>query len=276
MFQFLIKIYNYIFQKTVEHLYPHPHPQPNVINLYRVLKNKHIQKYNYKYSRSNKYIYIENLTLYSIDYKKINDIYSLLQILSNGIHDIICISNIIDEIQTYNDGIKYVVTYTAHFIAHIMDMYYIVGANCIILSRIPIHSEKSYILDELYDNYIQRITLYVNETYINIYNVNIYPSVFNCLNYTNTFVANLLEDNYNKIPCIITGIINNSIYNWMLSILNNDNNTTNINTLLALNNKYSVTQFIYLNTQWCKQLIYIQMKTNDIYGISTIIKINNN
>ena len=268
MFQFLINIYNYIFHKKDKE-------SPTAINLYKTMQSKKMQKFNNKHSKFNKHIYIDNLSVYSIDYKKINDIYLLLQTLSLLSYDIICISNINNELQTYNDGTKYVVIHTAQFIAQVMDMYYIAGANCIVLSRIPIHTDKTYIIDELYNNYIQRITLYVNDMYINIYNVNIQPSIFNLSNYTNTFVSNLLEDNYNKTPCIITGIINNSLYNWVMSIVDNSYNPTNINSLLSITNKYTATQFIYLNTQWCNQLICIQRKTQDIYGIYTIIKINN-
>jgi hypothetical protein len=238
------------------------------------MKAKQVQRYNNKISKFNKYIYVDNLSVYSIDYKKINNLYVLLQTLSNGVYDIICITNINNDLQTYNDGLKYVVVYTAQFIAQTMDMYYTTGCNCIILSRIPIHSEKAFILDELYNNYIQRITIYINDTYINIYNVNIHPTVFNCSSYTNTFVANLLEDNYNKIPCIITGILNNSIYNWAITLINNSYNPTNINALLSLNNTFNTTQFIYVNSLWCNQVIYILNKIQDICGIYTIIKIN--
>lgn len=306
MFQFLRNIYNYFFHAKTSN-------QANAINLYGTMKAKKFQRHNNKISKFNKYIYADNLSVYSVDYKKINDLYLLLQTLSNGAYDIICITNIYNELQTYNDGVKYVVIYTAQFIAQTMDMYYTTGFNCIILSRMPIHTfctgikslsqcnatnvilnsqsrhstsvemglefsvsgtEKKFIFDELHNNYIQRITIYINDTHINIYNVNIQPTVFNYTSYTNTFVANLLEDNYNKIPCIITGIVNNSIYNWVISLISNNYNTTNINTLLSLNNQCNSTQFTYVNSLWCNQLIYIQNKIQDIYGIYTIIKIN--
>jgi hypothetical protein len=273
MIQFLTDIYNYIF--------PVKNTTTQQLNLYKIMKTKHFQKYNNRYSKYNKYIYKDYISVYSIDYKQITDIYVLLQKLVLLSHDIICISSISNTLQSYNDGSKYIVIYTADFIARIMDMYYIVGNNSIILSRLPIHNHKTYITDELYNNYIQRITIYVNEKYVNIYNATIYPNVVDYSNYTNTFITNLLEDNYNKIPFIITGVINHTIYSWIMSFNKSKSKNSNVlylieASLLPLKNAYTPSQFIYVNSLWCNNFIYTVNIINDTeYSLNTTIKINN-
>lgn len=271
MFQFLSDIYNYFF--------PVKNTNSQALNLYKIMKTNHFQKYNNRHNKYNKYIYKDYINVYSIDYKQITDIYVLLQKLVLLSHDVICISNINNTLQSYNDGSKYIVIYTADFIARIMDMYYVVGYNSIILSRLPIHSHKSYIIDELYNNYIQRITIYVNDKYVNIYNTNIYPSVFDYSNYTNTFINDLLEDNYNKIPCIISGVVNYTLYSWIMSLNKNKNTITlhaNKSELLPLNNTYTPEYFIYVNSIWCNNFIDTVNIINDTeYSVNTTIKINN-
>jgi hypothetical protein len=151
-----------------------------------------------------------------------------------------------------------------------MDMYFMTGTNCIILSRLPIKEHKLYLLDEVYNNYILRISIHINDRLIHIYNVNIRPSVFECLNCTNTFVSNIIEDNYNTVPCIITGIIHNTLYNRIIASIGN--NTAHplkqLNRLLPLESEhqfrynYNTTQFAFVNSMWCNQSIYIMNKTN--------------
>lgn len=282
MFQFLKDVYNYFFKSEntislTQNSVTVQHTDKNQITLYKIMTTKHMQKYNNRYSQYNKYIYKDNISVYTFDNKHSNDIDFILKKLSMLSHDIICITNITNSLQSYYDGLNHRVIYIATFIASIMDMYYIVGSNCIFLSRLPIHNTKSYIIDELYGNYIYRITVHVNEKNINIYTVNINPSVISYLNYTNTFIANLLDDNYNKIPYIITGIANNTLYNWIMSsntISNTSNYKASINSLLPLNNKYTSTYFVYVNSYWCNQFACIDTIIYDTqYSINTLIKL---
>ncbi len=270
MFQFLKRIYRFFF--------PEKNTNSRPLTLYQIKINNRFQKYNNRYSKYNKYIYKDYISVYTIDNAHLYiNIYLLLKKLAILSHDIICISNITNTLQYYNDGNKYMAIYTADFISRIMDMYYDVGHNCIILSRFPIHNHKTYIIDEVYNNYIQRITIYMNEKYINIYNVNVQPNVFDYSNYTNTFINNLLEDNYNKIPCIITGVINYTIYNWIMTFnKSKSDNMLYSSALLPLKNKYSPTYFIYVNSIWCDNFIYTVNIINDTeYSANTTIKVNN-
>lgn len=274
MFQFLKDIYNYFFRpETVTH-----DNNQQQLTLYKIITLKHMQKYNNRYNQYNKYIYKDNLTVYTFDNKNSNDIAALLKKLSIVSHDIICITNITNTLQSYQDGLKHQVIYTADFIARIMDMYYAIGSNCIILSRLPIHNSKAYMIDELHSNYIHRITVHINEKDINVYTVNINPSIISYSNYTTTFIANLLEDNYNKIPYIITGVATNTLYNWIMTFKPKQVSlhfTHNITYLLPLNNKYTPTYFIYLNSHWCNQFVCIDTIIYDTpYSINTLIKIN--
>lgn len=271
MFQFLKKIYDYIF--------PPDSNTQNAITLYNIMYFKRMQKHANKLNNT----YKDEINLFAINYKKINNIDVLLQQISVLPYDIICISNINNNIHTYFDGSRYVVTYYAEFIANLLDMYYAYNANCIILSRFPISETKQYIVDELEDgNSILRITVKVSGNNINVYNILLSSVILTNAKLTNTFFYDVLDNNYNNQPYIITGHITHNFFDLFCYSVQSGRimlgyNNIKVTDIIPIqythfNNDASV---FYINAKWCNYDIYPihQIKIGN-YGQKSTIKVN--
>jgi len=266
MFQFLKDGYNYFFP-----------PASAIIQAQQTAYATQIQKYLKKTNNKLANIYTDRIRHLTIDYSKINDIYSLLQQISAMTYDIICIVNIDTKPYTYYN-ISCTVTNNAQYIAGVMDMYYVYHGDCILLSRYPIKHTKYYILDENNGNHCMRITVKVAAINIHIYSMSLTTVDISNPKYPGLCIYDVLDDNYNTVPCIISGIIKPMIqpFNWSVSSVYNQTKLQITNLILAEKPAwFSSTLFNYVNDIWCYNVIYpLQQSNIGNYAIETFIKLN--
>jgi hypothetical protein len=265
MFQFLKDVYNYFFPVT-----PTIHAQQTE---YATQIQKYMKKTNNKLVN----VYADRIRYMTIDYSKLNDMYSLLQQISALPYDIICIVNIDTKPYTYYN-ITCTVTNNAQYIANIMDMYYVYHGDCILLSRYPIKHTKYYILDENNNNHCMRITVKIADIHIHIYCMSITTVDIVNPKYPGLCIYDVLDDNYNSVPCIISGIIKPSVqlFGWGFNTGDKQNKLQITHVIDAKTPAwFSSTLFNYVNDIWCYNAIFNLSQSNvGNYAIETFIKIN--